>query len=381
MALILTGRLATSIQRIDGVTPERLSAKRCRQVLSEAYPHAADLRLILNSLDRGRARSALARRGIALAETANRQLHVVIHAKKGARVPPTVTVHHCDVPLPDGSLRRVSTDLGLGAGTYVTSPALAWMLASSKLSFAKTAALGMELCGTYTEADDPGDPTSYGVPQAATLLSLHRGIDGLEQAAANRRTAGLLRCRQALPFVPADSASPMESRIALTLALPVARGGWGIDGLTLNAPIELTEEQRLIAQLPYLSFDGHVLGSMLGYEYDSKMFHEGLPRDSVDRARLAAAQALGYTILPLTLDLVKDERRFFAFCDEFARLAGKRRRKVGQRTWYRRSALREELGFPHDPLREQGFGYADGDTPTPLSVYEADERSIPSRGA
>lgn len=83
-------------------------------------------------------------------------------------------------------------------------------------------------------------------------------------------------------------------------------------------------------------------------EYESREFHEAVAavRDPLDRNRMTAAELSGVRMLPLTWEIVRDETRFDAFCDELARLLGKVPRPVGERTLARRRRVRAELGLP-----------------------------------
>ena len=221
----------------------------------------------------------------------------------------------------------------------------------------------MEMCGTYSRSPERALLTQ--LQPACTPSALLHGVKELAHAAGGQRVPGLARALRMARYVLGSSASPMETKVAIMLSLPVAFGGWGVRGLLLNRRVELTNEQREIAGKPYLVLDGYLASGLIGYEYDSREYHDRTDRVYRDRVRITAAQCLDIKLLSLTADIVMDEERCASFCDEFSRLAGKRQRVLGARTIQRRHRLRERLGLP---LGER-YLFQDGEVP--IEAYEA----------
>ncbi len=381
MAAILAGNLATSIVRIGAVTDERLDAKACNRILAHAYPSREAARAIQGSVGAGACKSFLRRHGLKLVEApasapadASDPAPVPMSAQasafafvlprnRSARPPLPEHVRYASCPLADESLLRVAPELDLGEETYVVSPALNLVLESARMDDVDALEIAMETCGTYVLSSEGALLTQ--LPSACTPSSLVHGVQELARAASGQRMPGLARALRMAPFALGSSASPMETKVAIMLSLPVSFGGWGVQGLVLNRRMELTNEQREIAGKPYLVLDGYLASGHIGYEYDSREYHDRADRDYRDRVRVTVAQCLDIKLLSLTADIVMDEERCTSFCDEFARLAGKRPRTLGMRTIQRRHRLRQRLGLP---LGERSL-FQDGEVP--LEAYEA----------
>ena len=371
MAAILTGNLATSIVRIGAVSDELLDAKACNRILAHAYPSRETVRAIQDSVGAGACRSSLQRHGLRFVEEgasspspeSNPAYALVLPRNRSARPPLCGNVRYASFPLADESLLRVAPELDLGEETYVVSPALNWVLESARVDGVAALEIAMELCGTYTFSPERALLTQ--LPPACTPSALLHGVQELARAASGQRVPGLARALKMAPFALGSSASPMETKVAIMLSLPVSQGGWGVRGLLLNRRVELANEQREIAGKPYLVLDGYLAGGRIGYEYDSREYHDRTDRGYRDRVRVTAAQCLDIKLLSLTADIVMDEERCTSFCDEFARLAGKRQRVLGTRTIQRRRRLRQRLGLP------LGKHYLLSDGEVPLEAYEA----------
>ncbi len=366
MSLILTGTLAADLLRAKTTTEERFDEGECQCIFQDAYPASRVLENARASLEHGACHRALARARLASIDGSDLAdpyaLEVVIGRHKHVQRTLKVVPRYLSFPLASDSLLHVNPDLGMGADTYVTNPALTWLLASARMSGAEALAFATELCGTYSTR--PHGLTLYHCPPATTPDYLQIRARAIREAALGRRIGGWEETEFAAPFIFGNSASPMETKAAIMLSLPVSRGGWGIEGLALNRRIELSRDQRRIANKSYLVIDGYLAREQLGYEYDSDEFHEGVAREERDRLRATAAQCLGLTLLSLTKNVIESEIRFTAFCDEFARLAGKRPRALGPRTLARRRALRRNLG-----LSVQDASHDTYDS-VPLEAYE-----------
>ena len=372
MSVILSGILATDILRAKMVTRERFDARECRRIVEKAFPSAGSVSQIRQTLERG------VRDGVS---SPNRPTpapmgsppniptleFVVSRHTHGPNVHAS-TLHYISLPLPAGSLLRVDPKLGFGMATYVVDPALNWLLASADCGRARSLEIAMELCGTYSVR--PDGSVLYGCDHVCTPEYLRKRAHDIREVAFGHRIAGWEGLDYSMPYILSRSASPMETKAAIMLSLPVSRGGWGINGLELNRRIDLTRDQQVIAGKPYIVIDGYLAGGNLGYEYDSDEFHSGHVREERDRLRATAAQCFGTTLLSLTRDVIESTVRFAAFCDEFSRLAGKRKRPLGERTLDRRMALRHNLGLSMRDI------WQTADEAVPVEAYRLDRSNL-----
>lgn len=367
MPVIITGSSALSILRMRGITDERFDAMACRRILEGSYPTRLFTQAALGSPTFGYERVAFRNSGLSLVPDGDSaigpHIDVVVHRHQHVRPITGLITHYASYPLIDGSLFRVDPALGIGDDIYVTAPALSWIFMSQSLNDLGALEQAFELCGSYAVSADGSLLT--GIAPVTTSRELMRQTRGIARAACDQRVPGLSRAMAMAPYVLDNSASPMETKVAIMLSLPVNRGGWGITDLALNQRFDLSREQREIARKTYLVIDGCIASKRLGYEYDSREFHDRDDREYSDRVRLAAVQCLGLRVLPLTADIVMDELRCTSFFDELARLAGKRIRKLGARTLRRRCRVRRELGLP---VAERFWS---NELDVPLEVYEA----------
>lgn len=355
MALVLAGAMAMRLMRAGAASRTAISHDDCDAILANARPTAEELSVVRRALGSGQARTLLARCGMAPGDSMasasyEGQIEVLCARHGNARYRDNVRIRYCSMPLAANSLRKLPTELGMGDATYVVSAPLELVLSARRLEFGQIVGLAMELCGTYS-SDGVTTECLYGLPCAVTLVELAQGLEDLRRAALDkagttRASTGLGRCLDALPYVLADSASPMETAIAAILGIPSRRGGWGIAGLSLNTRIDLDVEAARIARHSFIRLDGFVRRTNVGYEYDSKQFHGAEKRELSDRARLSAVQLGGLRLFPLTWDMVADERRFESFCAVFARAAGQRTTSVSRRTMGKRQWLRRSFGLP-----------------------------------
>lgn len=371
MAAIITGNLATDIVRIGAVTDERLDAEACTRILEHAYPSREAALTIEDSVVSGACSALLKRHGLRLVEGGESAperasalaFPFLLPRHRSARPAFHAGARYASFPLADESLLRIAPELELGEETYVASPALNWVLESAHVDDVAALEIAMEMCGSYARSPESALLTQ--LPSACTPSTLLHGVQALAQAVRGQRVPGLPRALKMARFVLGSSASPMETKVAILLSLPVFFGGWGVKGLLLNRRVELTSEQREIADKPYLVLDGYVAGNRIGYEYDSREYHDLTDRGYRDRVRVTAAQCLDIKLLSLTADIVMDEERCISFCDEFSRLTGKRQRVLSERTVQRRRRLRQRLGLP------LGKHYQFSDGEVPVEAYEA----------
>ena len=363
MTIIITGKLATDITRLKGVTDERFDALACSRLLEESRPTRLAIRRIQLSLAEGAIRNAMDRAGMLVVgdhcSLTTPEFTLVV--PRSRRISPVEGLHvrYVTHALSAESLMRVRPELGLGEETFITNPGLTWLLESMKATDVDSLKIAMEFCGTYSTAH--GGSITYGLAPAIAPKDLVHQLDALVGAAEKNtdrrrrqegapcirsRIHGLAAARRVAPFILGGSASPLETNVAITLALPAQRGGWGISGLTLNYRIDLSRQQREISDKRYIVVDGYVPQRRLAYECDSRMFHTQIEKGYRDRERASAALFHDIRLLHITSNIVMDEVRFTSFCEEFARLAGKRQRPCSDSTWDRRRSLRQQLGLP-----------------------------------
>ncbi|ODT09114.1 MAG: hypothetical protein ABS61_14395 [Microbacterium sp. SCN 70-18] len=158
-------------------------------------------------------------------------------------------------------------------GIRLTSPASTWAMMGQVLSEDELVILGDALVRMPQRDADP--------PPLAT-------VDELRRAAEVGRRPGVLRIREALPFIRTRSWSPQETRMRLVLV----RDG-GLPEPELNWPVLV--DRAVVANIDLAYPD-----LMLGLEYDGEHHMTDAAQWAKDIRRLEMLADLGWSIMRVT---------------------------------------------------------------------------------
>lgn len=170
-----------------------------------------------------------------------------------------------------------SSFVDLGDGLYIPCPELIFYELADIMRPEIHALLAYELCGTY--ARDPRDPRSgevrYGIPPVTSVERIARYLDEMGDRPRALIARHSLRCA-------ADNAwSPMEAAIALMARLPVHKLGYELGEVALNMRHGTSPELVALGCKASRVPDIEIVGSHLGFNYDSQLH---LNLESVARA-------------------------------------------------------------------------------------------------
>ncbi len=227
----------------------------------------------------------------------------------------------------------------LATDLFLSSPEASWRQMAGVADLVDVARFGYELCASYVP-----DSTDEELPARLPLTTPGRLA---EFAAKMNGGRGCAVAHQALKYVAAGSASPRETEIALFLCLPRSVGGYGLPRPHMNERIplvrdggQLTEREYFLADLCWPEFKVCI-------EYDSDTYHGTEQRAVADSSKRNALQSLGYQVLTLTNQQVKDARRLDEAATALYQMMGHRFR-VRSQTWReRRYVLRQRILYPH----------------------------------
>lgn len=253
-------------------------------------------------------------------------LHILVASKKDRRNTLLFKSHMFNEKRPQPSFAKLAN------GFYVSTPEACFFELAQSLSFEEMLLVGFELCGFYgtshwskeEEANDswrlaaqsaqkgndtdlPGSNSSNHwneyVPhmtKRARRTKVRNIITYLERSAGLH---GSNRAMKAVRYIIDDSASPMETALALLLSLPPKHGGFGLPKPKLNFEIQLIENEkqhlypikgrRLWADLCWPN-------EKLVIEYDSDTFHAGRNKLNRDSRRRAILELEGYHVITVT---------------------------------------------------------------------------------
>ncbi|MDR1183990.1 MAG: hypothetical protein LBK67_04255 [Coriobacteriales bacterium] len=276
-------------------------------------------------------------------------IELLVGSKKASRSNASFKPHQC-TKLPKSSL------ISLGKELVVVSPELCLLQMATRLSLVEAIALGYEFCGGYRLKNKPANvillmlddnsPSLFaknsGSLTAKPLTSTARLTAYLAKMSNH---AGIKQATRALRFVADNSASPMESALAMLLCLPYMLGGFKLPMPMMNARIPVIGKARQVTTSKSLYCDLFWPDARLAVEYDSDAFHNKSEQIAHDASRRNALAFIGIEVVTVTKRQLQGPLEM----RRVAELIGKR---LGKRLQYR------DPGFGHanDRLRKELLG-------------------------
>lgn len=282
-----------------------------------------------------RARKALARAEKPVLAEGNRRpagcslpLRVLVGSRR-TRTTTACIVSHTWASVPGNSF------VDAGQGFFVSTPEFCFLQMASQMTLVQLIQLGMELCGTYAKVDD-GPAVSRDAP-LTTIAKLKAFVE--VAAEARGRVKALRAIRHLMP----NSASPMETVLAMLLSLPYGLGGYGLEKPKLNYRIDVPPSRRDLADRGYCLCDLCWPDAKLAVEYDSKLHHTDLDSQSSDARRRGTLIALGFTVITVLPGHVTDGGALNRLARQAAKLTGKRLRYRDPEFTRKHLELRDQL--------------------------------------
>lgn len=236
-----------------------------------------------------------------------RPLHVLV-ARGSLRRRGALVCHVWKGALPKGSV------LDTQNGFCVCSPEVCFLQMASILSLVELIQLGFELCGTY-------DLSSDDVRECPSLTSVSKLTACIEKIP---NVNGRKKALRALRYIAENSASPMETSLVMLQCLPYRFGGYGMEMPLLNFRIDVTGQARRFTSRSYFKADLYWPAFKLIAEYDSDKYHKEARRKASDSERRNALEAMGYTVVSITLDLVDNRASMARVANVLAKHTGRR---------------------------------------------------------
>ena len=217
-------------------------------------------------------------------------LDIMVSAKSARRPSKAIRPHVCSKALPGGAFVNVSD------GLYVSSPEFCFFQMAGEYPLGKLIALGIELCGTYSQPDKVSICERQDERQenfAEILYNLPHLTSKKKLQAFTDRIGGWFGQRQALQalrYISDGSGSPMETILFILLTLPYRYGGYGLPMPELNGCIYPKKGALPFAGKSF--YRGDLLWREAGVvvEYNSDMVHantDSIAMDAIRRGDLA----------------------------------------------------------------------------------------------
>lgn len=258
-----------------------------------------------------------------------RPLHILVGPGSNRSMTKSICSHQCGANFPRGSFRKLSPSV------FISSPELCFTMAAQHLGFAQVVALGCELSGSYRITNCDGEEeVLFNMPSLTSRAKLESFVKRAD------RIKGVAKARRAAKYVLDNSASPMETALALMWHLPCKEGGYGFPRPELNYFISLSMDQQIVAQRFYCKGDIVFPEKHLIVEYDSSLCHAANVKLVEDARRRNALIAEGYEIVSITKDQLYDPLLFDRVSNAVARSIGHRQRTSVDGLFERRRYLR-----------------------------------------
>lgn len=248
-------------------------------------------------------------------------IHVMLPKQRARCSLPSIMYHYCTRRVPKGSYLPINEHVAMA------SPAMLFYQLSSDLSLPQLIELGYRLCASFVKVEEDFDQRTFVSCDALTsvkeIANLLNRLDGFPN---------ITKCRKALTYVHDNAASPREVAVAMLLTMPTSQGGFGLPHAELNAEIPLSQLDRNNLGRHHLCVDMLWRKSRVALEYDSDQWHASVERLTYDSRRRNQLKALGYEVITVTNNEIKDGVAFQRVANALAKALGKRLR-VRSSSW------------------------------------------------
>lgn len=256
-------------------------------------------------------------------------LHVIVSSTDQRVRSKTIISHVCTQEI------RPSSYIKAGEEFVVASPELCFLQLASSLSLELLIQIGYELCGTYALQAD-----SETIFREVPLTSVEK-LTAFAEGSNNVR--GRKKALRALRYIRDNSASPMETVLAMMLTLPYTLGGYGIVHPRLNYRVAIPKTAKGIADRSFYVIDICWPEAKFGLEYDSAQYHLNPDQQEADARKRNALDALGYSVLTVSQGQIMDSGSFNRLAKQVAHHLEKRLRYIDPEFTQRHLSLRDAI--------------------------------------
>ena len=295
MRVFISHQSALEYWRILLTLPHGSAQRRCRATLSD---------------------SSTAIKQIELPGKFKLPLHIMLGKPETRWKTPSMKQHVFTGRTHDGCFINIDDKL------FVSSPEFCFLQLAGKITLLRLITIGYELCGTYSipAAKDKNAPKKgfynrrplTSTKKIAAFLARMPGVKGHQKA------------MRALRYILDDSASPMETNLAIILTLPYKLGGFGFIRPELNKRIVLSKTDKPFSDKMSYVCDLFWPDYGLAVEYDSALFHAGQKQIAEDSQKRTALAMMGVMVLTVTKQQIYDEKEFEKTTRAIATCLGKR---------------------------------------------------------
>ncbi|WP_346695174.1 hypothetical protein [Thermophilibacter mediterraneus] len=257
------------------------------------------------------------------------RIDLLVSRQSGRHQAAGVSAHLCSARLPAGSFVPCVI---FGHEVYMSSPELVFLQMAEELQLDQLAYVGFALCSTFRLDDLEAGGCVHREGSDVALTSVARIRAYLNQLPRGTRNRGL--ALRALDFVRDGARSPREAGIAVTLLLPLRRGGEGYESVAMNQETRIFDgidsrgEARWVTRIPDILVEARGRkgeARKVGVDYDAASTHSDSLRvvSDTDRRNLAAAAGT-FTHISLCTAQTTDYTTYRRELDRIRRALGRR---------------------------------------------------------
>lgn len=262
-------------------------------------------------------------------------LHVLV-PRDAARLQSNSVASHVAQFVPPGAFCQIEPEI------YMSSPEYAFLCMAGRLSPARLAEVGFELCGSYArDASERGFHDRRPLTNVATIGAFLDGVSGVRHVKAARRM---------LRYVADGSASPRETATAILLCFPGNLGGYAFELPVLNQPMHIPDgvTRSGNARTRVVACDLLWPRHRVAVEYDSAAHHSGIGDIDRDSKRRAALEAAGIRVITITRKQLASVDETHKVAQALARHMGRELRLNARDFAQKRLELRHEVLAPRN---------------------------------
>lgn len=218
--------------------------------------------------------------------TRDNPVHILVDSSERRLRSQRVKCHVWSGRLPAGSLYQIAP------GLLVTSPAFCCLLDGVRSSLPHVASRVMECLGLYGKSDD-----SRGFKDRDPLFT---DDELLSYLMAAKGCPGVDKLRRALGYSMHPARSPLETKAALVLTLPVKLGGYGLMRPELNYLITPRAEDVPFSQFARYEVDICWPERRTVIEVDSTLYHASAEKIDSDAKKRNSLKSMGWKVTSVT---------------------------------------------------------------------------------
>ena len=186
-------------------------------------------------------------------------------------------------------------------GICLSTPEYCFLQAARYLTISELVVLANDLCGIYVydKYAEFGQRRREPITNVASILKF------LDRAG---NINGVKKARQAIRYALDYSNSPMESKLAALMRLPLNQGGYAILEQKLNEYVKMSKDGAEYLGQESCCCDMVWREKGVVLEYDSTLSHLSPEQHKKDKRRITALGVSGYTVISVTSSQIESFR-------------------------------------------------------------------------